>query len=287
VAILTQEMRPMARPIPRLVFHALALFQIVAALLLVTVVAFLLAGTLPTLFGYESYVVYSGSMEPTIHVGDIAVVGPVKADKLMPGDIITFRTPQDPDTIVTHRLQNVDATGGHLSFQTKGDANDTPDQVSVDQNALLGKVVYSLPGLGFLVEFSKSIEGKVLMIVVPGVLLGLDYLRERLSRRKKAQAEMIGSPAPDAIRIRALLDGGNRALAAGYSQLAAQAADGVLDLDSANLDAQLLKARATGDMSAEITLLRGALAVNTGASRNAAVAQTVGTLPDREHAAAA
>src|ERR1700737_435713 len=152
-ASLTQETRSMARSVSPIVFHALALFQVVAAALLVVVVAFLLAGPLPTFFGYESYVVYSGSMEPTIHVGDIAIVGPVKADKLVAGDIITFRTPQNPDTIVTHRLQNVamDSTG-HFSFQTKGDANDTPDQIGVDQSAVLGKVVYSLPGLGFLVE---------------------------------------------------------------------------------------------------------------------------------------
>jgi signal peptidase len=270
LATFTQEMRPMARPVPRLVFHALALFQVVAAVLLVAVVAFLLAGTLPALFGYESYVVYSGSMEPTIHVGDIAVVGPVKADKLVAGDIITFRTPQDPDTIVTHRLQNVDTdAAGHFTFQTKGDANDTPDQVSVDQGALLGKVAYSLPGLGFLVEFSKRIEGKILMIVVPGVLLGLDYVRERLGRRKKTYVEMQGTPALDSSRILALLAGGNRALQAGHNELAAQAADGVLALDPHNQEALLLKARASGDMAAEITLLRTALQ------------------PDREHAKAA
>jgi signal peptidase len=269
-ATLTQEMRNMARPVPPIVFHALVLFQVVAALLLVVVVAFLLAGTLPTLFGYESYVVYSGSMEPTIGVGDIAVVGPVKADKLRAGDIITFRTPQNPDTIVTHRLQNVDTdANGHFTFETKGDANDTPDQVSVDQNALLGKVAYSLPGLGFLVEFSKRIEGKILMIVVPGILLALDYVRERLGRRKKTFVEMQGHPAPAADRVLALVAGGNRALAAGHGQLAAQAADGILELDPHNHEALLLKARASGDMATEIMLLKTALQ------------------PDQEHATAA
>jgi signal peptidase len=257
----------MARPVPPLVLHALTLFQVAAAVLLAAVVAFLLAGTVPALFGYESYVVYSGSMEPTIHVGDIAVVGPVKAENLVAGDIITFRTPQDPDTIVTHRLKSVDATGGHLVFQTKGDANDTPDQVSVDQGALLGRVAYSLPGLGFLVEFSKRIEGKLLMIVVPGVLLGLDYLRERLNRRKKTFVEMQGTPAPTAARVLALLDGGTRALQAGHGQLATRAADGALELEPRNQEAWLLKARATGDLATEITLLRAALVFNPGAPK--------------------
>jgi signal peptidase I len=260
LATFTQEMRPMARPVPPLVFHALALFQVVAALLLVAVISFLLAGTVPALFGYESYVVYTGSMEPTIHVGDIAVVGPVKASNLVAGDIITFRTPQDPDTIVTHRLQNVDTDAtGHFSFQTKGDANDTPDQVSVDQGAVLGKVAYSLPGLGFLVEFSKSIEGKILMIVVPGVLLGLDYLRERLGRRRKTFVEMQGGPALDSDRIQALLAGGKRALEAGHAELATQAANGILELDPQHQEALLLKARASGDMAGEILLLTTAL----------------------------
>ena len=279
----------MVRPIPQLAFRALAVFQIVAAVLLVAVIALLLAGTVPAFLGYESYVVYSGSMEPTIHVGDIAVVGPVKADKLNVGDIITFRTPQDPDTIVTHRLQNVDTdASGHLSFETKGDANNTPDQVSVDQGALLGKVAYSIPGLGFLVEFSRRIEGKVLMIVIPAVLLTLDYLRERFARRKKTVVEMRASTAPaglDAARILALLAGGDRALQAGHADLATRAADGVLQLDPRNQDAWILKAHATGDMATEITLLRTALVVNPASPKLTAALHAL--QPDVEHAQAA
>ena len=91
------------------------------------------------------------------------------------------------------------------------------------------------------------------------MLLGLDYLRERLGRRRKTFVEMQGKPSLDSDRILALLAGGNRALEAGHAELATQAADGVLELDPRNQEALLLKARAAGDMAAEIMLLRTAL----------------------------
>ena len=45
-------------------------------------------------------------------------------------------------------------------------------------------------------------------------------------------------------RIQALLDGGRRALGAGFPELAARAADGVLRLEPHNEPAALLKVRA-------------------------------------------
>ena len=176
----------MARPVPRLVLHALAVFQIVAALFLVAVVAFLLAGTVPTLFGYESYVVYSGSY---------GAHHPRRRHRRRRAG--QSRQAQTPATSSPSGLRKTPTrsspiacrtstrSSGHLTFQTKGDANDTPDQVSVDQGALLGKVAYSLPGPRLPGRVLQEHQGKMLMIVVPGVLLVLDYLRERLDRHKQ------------------------------------------------------------------------------------------------------
>src|ERR1700694_4508740 len=110
---------------PPLARRILTGLQVMAALVLLALVLLLLAGTAPSVPGYESFVVYSGSMEPAIMTGDIAVVGPVKAGELKVGDVITFRTPANPDVVVTHRLVELDTDpAGHLVFQTKGDAND-------------------------------------------------------------------------------------------------------------------------------------------------------------------
>src|SRR6266852_987524 len=214
---------------PQLARRILTGLQVVAALVLLGLVVLLLAGTAPSVLGYESFVVYSGSMEPAIMTGDIAVVGPVKAGQLKIGDVITFRTPANPEVVVTHRLVMLETDpAGHLMFQTKGDANDIVDQVQVEQSALLGRVVYSLPRLGYMIDFSKRTEGKLLFIALPGLLLAGDYLREKLRRRDKRAAAVggvasvatvaaVASVAPVATnpatpRLQGLLAGGRRAL---------------------------------------------------------------------------
>jgi signal peptidase I len=299
----------MTATMPQFARRTLIGLQLAAALALLALVLLLLAGTAPSVLGYESFVVYSGSMEPAIMTGDIAVVGPVKAGELKVGDVITFRTAANPDVVVTHRLVQLETDpGGHLMFQNKGDANDIVDQVQVEQGALLGRVVYSLPRLGYMVDFSKRTEGKALFIALPGLLLAGDYLRARLRRGKpetalapalvvnSAPAQFVptaegpaqaasSAPTPDAARVLGLLAGGRRALDAGYLELASRAADGALKIDSRNEDAWILKAQATGDSGSGITLLQTAVLVLTPSShRIAAALQALQS--QKEHAAA-
>jgi signal peptidase I len=280
--------------LPHFARRGLAALQIVAALVLVALVLLLVAGTAPSVMGYESFVVYSGSMEPAIRTGDIAVVGPAQATDLKVGDVVTYRTPADPDVVITHRIMDI-TTGddGHLNFQTKGDANNVQDQVLVDQKALLGRVAYAIPRLGYLVDFSKRTEGKLLFIALPGLLLAADYLRERLRRRegsRRGQSSATGTAAtpglaPEAAtRLQGLLASGRRALEAGYPQLAAQAADGALELDARNEDAWLLKAQASGDPAAGAALLQTALVLNPGSQRVSAALHALQLA--KEHAAA-
>jgi signal peptidase len=260
--------------------------HIVAGLAMAVLIVALLAGTLPTLLGYESYVVSSASMEPALRVDDIAVVQPFKASELRAGDVITYRTPNQPALIITERLQSVQTDPSrHLSFQTRGDANATPDKVDVEQAAVLGKLVFSIPKLGILIDFSKRTEGHVALLVVPGLLLLLEFIRGRIGRGRKAFVEMQGRPAPDAARILALLEGGQRAMQAGHGQLATRAADGVLQLDPRSQDAWILKAQATGDTLTATALLQTALVVNPGAPKLAAALRAL--QPQQEHAKAA
>lgn len=62
------------------------------------------------------------------------------------GDIITFRI---DDTVVTHRV--TENRNGICT--TKGDANKTADPVSVKESQIIGRVVFSLPYLGYVIHF--------------------------------------------------------------------------------------------------------------------------------------
>lgn len=85
--------------------------------------------------------IVGGSMEPTIHLGDIITVDPSRAAEV--GDVITFSV--DGHT-VTHRViqrwTSVDPQGVvHTMFKTKGDANKTADAWTLSDNQVLGTVV--------------------------------------------------------------------------------------------------------------------------------------------------
>jgi signal peptidase len=232
--------------------------QVAAAICLLVLILALVAGTVPSFFGAESFVVLSGSMEPTIGVGSLTVVVPVKPENFEVGDIITYRTTQSPDVIVTHRLigKGQDEQG-RTTFETKGDANEVSDQVAIAQGAILGRVAYSIPKLGYLVEFARRPEGKILLIGLPGLLLVLDYLLGMRRRRHGELRPVQGEAGELVARGRvAMNNGGTNAAVELFDR--AIAADPHLD------EAWLLKASCLPNGPDRLTCLHAALMVNPG-----------------------
>ena len=116
---------------------------------------------------YQTYLVQSGSMEPSIMTGDVVVIK--KTHQIKQNDVITFV--DDQQRLVTHRVIE-DKTQGKLPlFKTKGDANRTADLSLVKPNQIKGKVWLTIPKLGYVVRFSKTKLGIVLLIMVPATII--------------------------------------------------------------------------------------------------------------------
>lgn len=132
----------------------------------------------PQLIGAEySYVVLSGSMQPAMGPGDITFVDDVPPSAVEDGDVITFKRPADERT-TTHRVVDVvDAADGSVAFQTKGDNNENVDQGVVTPGEFRGRVMefggalLVVPLVGYVLQFTNSGPGFVLLFVVPLVLL--------------------------------------------------------------------------------------------------------------------
>lgn len=132
-----------------------------------------LALVAPLAVGWCTFTVLSGSMEPTIAVGDAVVVKPIPAARAGVGDIITFADPGRPGRLLTHRVTGVRPQGPTLAFVTRGDANTGVERWSIDRRGSLGRVAYRVPKAGYLLAATRTREGRLGLLVVPALLLGV------------------------------------------------------------------------------------------------------------------
>ena len=128
------------------------------------------------LFGYRYYTVLTGSMSPTYKVGDMIFVKLSNDSEISVGDVITFNPSQDSDAYLTHRvsekLENYEGTGT-TCYRTKGDANDVGDSFLIDSSRVIGKVTFSIPGLGYVVRF---VQLRWYLILPVAVMIGVFFL---------------------------------------------------------------------------------------------------------------
>lgn len=160
--------------------------------LLVTIVVLLAIALVGVrLVGLKPYVVLSGSMEPTYHVGSLLYVKSVDCKDLKVGDPITYMVSQD--TVVTHRIIEVlvdEEDPDTIRYFTQGDANDTPDAVSVHCRNIIGKPVFSIPLLGYVSNYIQNPPGTYVAISAGAILVLLVFLPDVFAeedRQKKKE----------------------------------------------------------------------------------------------------
>lgn len=168
---------------------------VLGTLLLVALVAPFVVFAVPQLVGADhGFVVLSGSMEPAMSPGDVIIVDAGGA--IAVGDVITFQRGGDVPT--THRV--VDVVDG--AYRTKGDANENTDAGLVEPAQVLGRVVFVIPLMGYVVMWANTTTGFVLLVVVPLVVLvgleGRDWLRGRSAGPAAGAASSDGSEEPAA-----------------------------------------------------------------------------------------
>ena len=150
------------------------------------------------IFGLDFFliVILSGSMAPTMPPGSIALVEAVKDPaEVRISDVITFQLASDQpkdSTPITHRVVEIENSEGEgaIAWRTKGDASDGPDRFVVQASELRGRVILSVPYVGWSTEFFNSISrsGRMGLIFFPTILLIVarshSYIRESRPRNK-------------------------------------------------------------------------------------------------------
>ena len=133
------------------------------------------------LFGIVPYVILSGSMEPTIKTGSLCFINKkVDVQKIKKKDVIAFKL--DDGTLVTHRVDKINKDG----IITKGDNNKRVDDGVVTANNYVGKNIFWIPKVGYVVMAFQSTRGKIVLITcvvllyVVGMLFGDDTKKKKI-----------------------------------------------------------------------------------------------------------
>lgn len=138
------------------------------------------------LFGLTPYSIQSGSMEPSYPVGSLIYVQTSDTDSIKVNDVITFKNSKS-SLILTHRVVRIDSANKLL--YTKGDANSSEDPSPVSYSEVIGKPVFNLPVLGYILTFLSTIFGKILTILFALLLLATLYAPDLIRWAKHGDDE--------------------------------------------------------------------------------------------------
>ncbi len=132
----------------------------------------------PDFFGFKSFVIVSGSMEPTILKGDAILVREVPEEDIKINDIVSFI--QD-GTNVTHRIVAVTEEDGVKKYTTKGDNNNAEDREKITYEQIEGKYQFKINQFGVVVNLIKSKLTLILLVLI----IILMYNHNRRSEQKR------------------------------------------------------------------------------------------------------
>ena len=132
------------------------------------------------IFGIVPYVVLSGSMEPTMKTGSLCFINKnTNIEKIKVDDVIAFK--MKDGTLVTHRAIEINDSG----IVTKGDNNKVADSNVVTKENFVGKNLFWIPKVGYVVKAFQTTKGKIIAVTLIILLLVFGFLFGEDKKRSK------------------------------------------------------------------------------------------------------
>ena len=178
------------------------------ALLIVLVVCISQGSFVASAFALNTYpeypvmVVVSGSMIPTLEMGDLIIVRGVDPKEITVDTVIVFYDPTNYKQLldlnvltatgarlIVHRVYGLEQKGDEIYFKTKGDHNPAPDPWLVPRNYVVGVVIARIPYVGIVVMKLREPLGRSIIIILILVLVIYMFIEAGGKQRR-------GKPAP-------------------------------------------------------------------------------------------
>lgn len=132
------------------------------------------------IFGYRAYIVLTGSMEPSINIGDVVIIKKSEKDKIQVGSIITFKA-DGQETTVTHRIVEILEDNGQPIYITKGDHNNANDPDLVKYENIQGIMLFKVGKIGKIITELLTGTGLIVMIIV--IAISYEYSNKKEDRK--------------------------------------------------------------------------------------------------------
>ena len=154
-------------------------------------------------FGTQNpfYVVASGSMIPELEVYDVLIVqGHEPFEDIEIGDIIVFNRPSDHNRVIVHRVVSI-IDDEPKTVRTKGDANPASipgTDFPITDKEYIGKVVYTLPQVGYVTQLLKPPINYIIIAVVIGVMI-VKQIAKKKKLKDTTLSDSLDSENPDTV----------------------------------------------------------------------------------------
>ncbi|MFP4022593.1 MAG: signal peptidase I [Candidatus Paceibacterota bacterium] len=158
----------------------IAHYIILAGLIFIGSLLFL--SFMPLSTDFDLRIVQSGSMEPEIKTGSMIFIR--SADEYKVGDVITFKPEIEDRTPITHRIIDKDVVNDEDVFITKGDANRTSDMQPINEKEIMGKMIFSVPYIGHILNFAQNPFGFFILILLPFIVISIEEIGKILQVTK-------------------------------------------------------------------------------------------------------
>jgi signal peptidase len=145
----------------------------------------------------QPLIVISGSMEPTIHTGDLIIGRNLAVSDVEVGDVVSLHS-EMTDKLVTHRVTGISPNDdGTWEITMKGDANDEPDLETYTVAESVLTPMTRIPMGGKVV--SKLMEPAVALPILVALvaLLGVSLLDEEPRNRIRKTIDRVSGRSPE------------------------------------------------------------------------------------------
>ena len=128
----------------------------IASVTLTVIVLIIMAGTVMLVsnqFRYGSLVIATESMTGELNKGDVVLFEQYSNQEIKEGTVIIF---EDHDSLIVHRVVDIEIINGSSRYYTKGDANEDNDMGFRTQSDIVGLASYKLPMIGHVTLWMRS-----------------------------------------------------------------------------------------------------------------------------------